>query len=275
MRVTRVILAVAGALVVAPTVLMWLVQRRLIYLPAGDVPAVSRVLPGAEEVVVRTDDGLDLAAWWLPPDLAGVAAVFFHGNAGNRADRAPMARALHAAGIGVLLVDYRGYGGNSGHPTEEGLVGDGLAAVAYLRSRDEVDPDRIVLVGRSLGSGVALGVAARRAPAAVVLVSPFASLDDVARAHYRLPMIGWLLRDHFPNLSRIRELDVPVLVVAGSGDTIVPPEQSREVYEAAPGRKRWVLVEGADHDDAALKDRAVEETIAFVGELFPRARSGE
>ena len=157
----------------------------------------------------------------------------------------------------MLLVDYRCYGGNAGSPSEGGLLVDARAAVTYARSRPDVDPDRLLYFGESLGAAVAVAVAQEYPPSALVLRSPFTSLPGAASAHYPFLPTGLLLRDQFPSIDTIQTLDVPVLVVAGSRDSIVPFAQSRELYEAAPGPKHFVTVEGADHNDAVLSDGPV------------------
>jgi fermentation-respiration switch protein FrsA (DUF1100 family) len=176
----------------------------------------------------------------------------FHGNGGNRADRAPLAQAFAARGYDVLLVDYRGYGGNPGTPSEAGLILDSKAAVTYLESRPGVDTDSVVYFGESLGAAVAITVAQDRPPFALILRSPFTSLTDMASTHYPFLPTGLLLRDRYPSLDTVGMLDVPVLVVAGSNDTIVPITQSRDIYDASTGPRRFVTIEGADHNDPAL-----------------------
>jgi fermentation-respiration switch protein FrsA (DUF1100 family) len=254
MRRIVTIIAVAGTLLVVVVGLLWTAQRKLIYFPTQAVGDLSAVSSDAEEVVFTTDDGLTLSAWWIPatgtPNDATI--VVFPGNAGNRTDRSPLARALAEQGYGVLLVDYRGYGGNPGNPSEAGLLLDANAAVAYVESRPGVDPDRLVYFGESLGAGVAVAVAQERPPSALILRSPFTSLPDVASRHYPYLPTGLLLRDRYPSIDTIRTLDIPVLVVAGSRDSIIPITQSRELYEAAPGPKRFVTIAGADHNDPAL-----------------------
>lgn len=246
-------LAWAGLLVAVILTTLWILQRRLIYLPSQMVPDIASVLPGGEEVSFTTDDGLALNAWWVPPGSPGRGTILvFNGNAGNRAHRTPLAEPLARRGYGVLLMDYRGYGGNPGRPSEEGLEADARAAVTYLESRPDVDPDRLVYFGESLGAGVALGLADHRPPAAMVLRSPFTSLADVAAVHYPLVPASLLLRDHYPNLDRVGDLETPLLVIAGSADRIIPTRQSREVYEAASEPKQLVVIEGADHNDREL-----------------------
>lgn len=256
----RVVLPVAIALVFL-LALGWFFQRQLIYLPAGAPGPADQVLAGAEEVTIPTADGLELGAWFVPAGPTAVAV--FPGNAGNRGVRAPLARALSDAGLSVLLVDYRGYGGNPGRPTAEGLATDAEAAAAWLDARADVE--RSVYFGESLGAAVATELAVRRPPAALVLRSPFTSLLDVARVHYG-PVPGWLLRDRFDTIDRIGSVDVPVLVLAVQGDQIVPFAQSRRLYGSANEPKRFVTLPAEGHNDPDLLDgpELIEAVTTFL-----------
>jgi fermentation-respiration switch protein FrsA (DUF1100 family) len=269
----RLLVTLAGgfALIV---LLAWAFQRRMVYLPLTQtVPAVETVLPGATEAVLRTADGLELGAWFLPAAAgpARRAVIVFNGNAGDRSYRAPLARALARAGFSVLLFDYRGYGGNPGRPSEAGLREDARAARRWLEERAEVDPAEVVYFGESLGCGVALALSAERPPLALVLRSPFPSLTEVGRWHYPFLPVRLLLRDRFECLDLGRRLACPLLVVAGEADRIVPASMSRRLYEAAPEPKRFVLVAGADHNDDALLDgeRLAAETARFLADVRP------
>ena len=235
-----------GALVLL-LALTWFLQRQLIYLPAGAPGPAERVLPAAEEVTITTADGLELAAWFVPAGPTAVAV--FPGNGGNRAHRAPVARALADAGLSALLVDYRGYGGNPGRPSAEGLATDAEAVADWLDARPEIE--RAVYLGESLGAAVAASLAVERPPAALVLRSPFTSLLDVARTHYG-PVPVWLLRDRYDTVQAIVSVDAPVLILAVEGDEIVPFEQSRRLFEQATEPKRFVTLDAAGHNDPAL-----------------------
>jgi hypothetical protein len=267
-----VILLVVVAVVVATVGLLWVFQRRLIYLPSGRVPPAAAVLPGAEEVTFETADGLRLGGWFVPGAGGrgpGPAVLVCNGNGGNRAMRAALAAELAHMGPAVLLFDYRGYGGNPGSPTEEGLASDARAAAAYLAGRPEVDPARLVYFGESLGAAVALRLATERPPAALVLRSPFASLAEVGRVHYPVLPVSWLLRDRFDAAALAGRLDAPLLVVAGDRDGIVPVGHSRRLFAAAPEPKRLVVLEGADHNDPDLLagPRLLTELRAFLAEV--------
>ncbi|KOX22181.1 alpha/beta hydrolase [Nocardiopsis sp. NRRL B-16309] len=252
----RVLVPIAAVIVVVALlgVCMWSLQRSLVYLPApGGVPPAGSVLQGAEDVRLRTSDGLGLGAWLVPPSGADrdTAVLVANGNAGNRQTRAPLARALADEGFTVLLFDYRGYGGNPGRPSEEGLAADARAASDLLVARGH-PPERTVYFGESLGTGVVTALAAERPPAALLLRSPFTSLADVGAHHYPLLPVRALLWDRYPVLDTIGGIERPVTVVLGDADGIVPPRQSLAVAEAAPHLVERVVVAGAGHNDAAL-----------------------
>ncbi|ONI80032.1 alpha/beta hydrolase [Actinosynnema sp. ALI-1.44] len=250
----RVLIAIV-AVVVVLLALVWLLQRELIYLPDSDpVPPAADALPGALDVRLRTSDGLELGAWLVPPAQPGPYAVVLvaPGNAGNRAGRVPLAAALSARGMAVLLVDYRGYGGNPGSPSEEGLARDIRAAHRFLTDDLGVPPHQLIYYGESLGSAVVTDLAADHPPAALVLRSPFTDLAAAGHEHYPFLPVRLLLRDRFPVAETIPRVRAPVTVVLGTADTVIPPEQSRQV--AAAGHARVVEIPGADHNDRVLLD---------------------
>jgi len=268
----RIVVAVSAIVAMALVVLAlaWLFQRRLIYLPsAGRVPPAAELLHGGEDVTFATADGLRLEGWFVPAAGHSRATVLvLNGNAGNRVARVPLAVQLSRAGLSLLLVDYRGYGGNPGHPSERGLVADARAARAYLATRDDVDPARLVYFGESLGAAVALQLAVEQPPMALVLRSPFVSLAEVGRIHYPFLPVGLLLRDRWASIGQVGGLRCPVLVVAGAGDEIVPWRQSRRLAAEIPEPKRFVLIPGADHNSLELLagQRMIDEVVRFVAD---------
>jgi hypothetical protein len=240
-----------------------------VYLPTGaPAAAPDQVLDGGSAVALRTEDGLDLTAWYCPPTgrPTGATVLVLPGNAGNRAARAPLARAISATGSAVLLLEYRGYGGNPGSPTEDGLAADARAAHAHLVGELRVDPSRLVLFGESLGGGVATRLALERPVGGLVLRSPFTSLADMAAVHYPFLPGALLLRDRFPVRDTISAVAVPVVVVAGPDDATVPITQSAAVAEAAGADV--VEVPGAGHNDPELGYGA--EVVAAVARLTGR-----
>jgi pimeloyl-ACP methyl ester carboxylesterase len=252
--VTALRVGVAVVVLVAVVVaLAWVFQRKLVYLPFGapDGPA-GAYLDGGRDVVLRTGDGLELTAWWAPATGAREdrTVLVAPGNGGSRVLRVPLARALAAEGFDVLLVEYRGYGGNPGSPTEEGLAADVDAAYRYLVEERGVPPDRLVLFGESLGGAPLTRLATERPVGALVLRSPFTSLADVGVRAYPFLPVRALLRDRFPLLEHVRSVRAPVAVVAGTADEIVPVEQSRAVADAAGAD--YVELPGVRHNDEEL-----------------------
>ena len=258
----------AGILAAATLVVggLWLVQRRLIYFPDAEVSNVAAVLPGWEDVLLEASDGITLGGWYHAPGPDAPVVVVFNGNAGNRAGRAPMGSWLAAAGYGVLLFDYRGYGDNPGTPTEAGLTLDARAAVSFVSEAAPRHP--VVYFGESLGAAVAVELATDVAPDVLILRSPFTSLADVAGVHYPYLPVGALLRDDYPSLDRIGSIATPLLVIAGSADSIVPFEQSRRLYDMAAEPKQMIVVQGADHNDQTLfvGEQLIEAVTTFIAE---------
>ncbi|MGY1764134.1 alpha/beta hydrolase [Geodermatophilus sp. SYSU D00779] len=254
-RLVRAGVVVAVVLVVLSG-LLWGLQRRLVYFPDdGPVPAAAAVLPGARDVVLETSDGLRLGGWFVPgPDPGAPAVLVANGNGGHRGLRAPLAAALAGRGLAVLLFDYRGYGGNPGSPSEEGLARDVRAARASLLEEAGVPPDRVLYLGESLGAAVVTELATEHPPAGLVLRSPFVDLAAVGAEHYPFLPVRALLRDRYPVAERVATIRVPTTVVLGGADSIVPPAQSRAVAAAAAGLHRLVEVPGADHNDRVLLD---------------------
>jgi fermentation-respiration switch protein FrsA (DUF1100 family) len=249
------LLALILFVVVLVLLLFWLMQRQMIYLPSGDVGSPAQAgLASAAAVTFATEDGLTLNGWFVPAraPARGDSLIVFNGNAGNRSYRADIASNLTAAGIDVLLFDYRGYGENPGSPSEEGLAMDARAARRYLESRAGVDPRRISYFGESLGGGVAVRLALEHPPRALVLRSPFTSLIDTGQHHFPYLPVRWLLRDKYASVDVIANVKAPLLVITAAHDSVVPAIQSRSLFDAAREPKRLVTVEGADHNDLEL-----------------------
>lgn len=273
MRHDMLVRALAAALAVAiitsflMTDLFRSMQRSFLYFPLSKgPPPIASVLPGAKEVRFTTADGIELAGWFRAGPPESITVLVLNGNAGDRSHRAPLATALHREGFGVLLMDYRGYAGQGGTPSEEGLAADARAALEHLRSWREVDPRRIAYFGESLGAAVAIRLAVEQPPFALVLRSPFTSLEDMARLHYPWLPIGPLLVERYDSIGAIGKVRARILVVAGTRDGIVPIEHSRRLFDAANDPKRLVEIDGADHNDLALLagDQLVRETVDWL-----------
>jgi fermentation-respiration switch protein FrsA (DUF1100 family) len=240
---------------------LYLCQRSLLFLPDRSHPDFARVgLAGTEEVSLATTDGLRLIAWYRPPAPGRPTVLYFHGNGGQIGHRAARARLFGQAGYGFLFPEYRGYADNPGSPDEAGFGMDAEAALAFLANRN-VAPAQIVLYGESLGSAVAVRLAAETAGrgmpfAALILESPFTSIADVAQHHYFWLPARRLVKDKFDSASRIREVGAPLLMLHGESDRVVPIEFGRALFEKAAEPKRAWIAAGADHisifDEAAF-----------------------
>jgi fermentation-respiration switch protein FrsA (DUF1100 family) len=245
----------------APQVLRPLLNS-LLYFPADDIvetPA-SRGLDH-HDAAFETEDGERLHGWWVPARAPRRGHVLLcHGNAGNVGDRVLHAELLSAAGFGVLLFDYRGYGRSSGRPSEEGTYRDARAARAALLRESDDSPT--FYLGESLGGAVALQLALEHPPEGLVLQSTFTGVRDMARRHYPFIPIA-AVPDAYPSLDRIADLRAPLLVVHGERDEIVPVSHGRALFEAAPEPKQLRVLSGVGHNDLIPRaGREFAETVA-------------
>ncbi|MBI3444790.1 MAG: alpha/beta hydrolase [Magnetospirillum sp.] len=219
-------------------------------------PGTTRTQPdeaGVPEMIpvpLKAADGWIATSWYAPPKnpQRGTTIVLFHGNAGTLAGRAFKARAFLDAGYGVFLAEYRGYGGNSGSPSEKGLYADADAVLRWLIGQG-VPQSRLILYGESLGSGVAMEMATRMEPMMVVLECPFTSLPDLAPAYVVPPLAQLLMVDRFDNLSKVRRLKAPLLVVHGDQDPLVPVAMGHALLAAADTIKEGAFLPQGQHND--------------------------
>jgi uncharacterized protein len=243
--------------------LLYVTQRALQYFPERfrTAPAAAG-LPQAEEVVLDTADGEHVIAWHLPPRGEKPVILYFHGNGASLRWRVDRFRALTADGTGLVALSYRGYGGSSGSPTEPGLLNDASAAYAFTIARYQ--PARIALWGESLGSGVAVPLAAEKPVGHVILESPFSSAADVGAGRYWFVPVRLLMKDQFRSDLRIGKVTAPVLVLHGERDRIVPIVLGERLYALITAPKRFVRLPDAGHNDIGA--RAVEAARQFLGE---------
>ena len=229
-------------------------QRRLQYFPDRRLTDLAQTgMSGGEELRLTTADGETLVAWHFPAKVGRPLILYFHGNAGALVDRVPRFRMFTAHGYGLLAVSYRGYGGSTGLPTQSGLMQDGEAAYREARARG-YDGDRIILMGASLGTGVAIALAATHEAAALVLEAPYLSALDVASRHYGIFPVRWLMLDQFRSDFAIRDVHVPVLMVHGEEDNVIPISSAKRLFELANEPKTFVSVPGGNHLVLGLAD---------------------
>ncbi|MDE2065576.1 MAG: alpha/beta hydrolase [Bradyrhizobium sp.] len=243
----------AGAAVVvayiAVCTVMYVMQRSLVFPKlAGHVTAVEAGFPEAQEVVLHTSDGERLVAWYVPPKPDKPLFIYFHGNGDTLNWRVGRDRKLVADGSGLLAVSYRGYEGSTGSPSEDGMHLDAAAAYAFAADH-QIGPDRIVLWGQSLGTGVAVWLAVERKIKALVLESPYTSVADVAAMNYPLLPVRWLLKDQFHSDWLISKVTAPVLVFHGAKDETVPISFGQRLYNLVKAPKCFVRFPLGGHDD--------------------------
>ncbi len=247
--------------------LLFFSQRSLLYPGAGrdgPLPAAEAGLTGFQDVALTTADGERLVAWWKPPQPGKTLVVYFHGNGGSLRNRRARAEALTQGGRGLLLVSYRGYSGSTGSPSEEGLRVDARAAYDWVARSYE--PRRIALYGESLGTGVAVRLAAERPVGGLILDAPYTSAADVASATYWFVPVAWLMLDQFRSIDVIAQVKAPILVMHGDRDRIIPFAFGERLYAAAPEPKRFLRLSGIGHT-RVLESGGLAVVDTFLSEI--------
>ena len=212
---------------------LFLAQRSLLYHPdRTPLEAEEAGLPADALVTTETEDYLTLRHFYVPPgDPEAPVVVVFHGNAGHAGHRVDKFTPLIAGGYGLFLAEYRGYGGNPGAPSEDGLIADGESVLAWLEAQG-IGAPRIALYGESLGTGIVLALAQKQRARAIVLEAPFTSVANAAQEHYPYIPAKWLVRDRFDNMDRIEGVDLPILILHGERDSVMPSHHSEKLAEA-------------------------------------------
>jgi uncharacterized protein len=236
------------------TIFMYVRQRDFMYLPDKTQIAPSgKGFAQVKSFDVKTGDGERLVAWWSPPaDENKPVFLYLHGNSSNLSGRAARFQQMVEDGSGLLAIDWRGYGGSTGTPSEEGLLQDTMAAYQWLTG--QVSPDRVVVFGESLGSGPAVWLASKQPVAALVLDSPFLSAVAMAQERYWYLPVTWLMKDTFRSDQWIRNVTVPVLILHGDADPVVPFAQGEALFARAPEPKQFHRFPGGGHVVAYNRD---------------------
>src|SRR5262249_47509563 len=256
-------LLVVVVLYVGFVALLYVTQRSLQYFPERQRTAPSAAgLSDAEEGVLEPADGERVIVWHVPPREGKPVFLYFHGNGGSLLWRYERFRTLIADGSGLVALSYRGYGGSSGRPTEMGLAEDAVTAYAFAIAR--YPTDGVVVWGESLGSALAIALAAEKPVGHLVLEAPFTSAADVAAWHYWFVPVRIMMKDQFRSDLRVGKVTAPVLVVHGENDAVVPVVLSERLYALIRAPKRFVRIAGAGHND--LGARAVAAAKRFIGE---------
>jgi len=260
-----VVVAVAGAYIILAG-LLFIFQSHYVYYP-------ERILvadPGSiglnfENVSFETSDRIELSGWFIPCAGASGVILFCHGNAGNISHRLESVQQFHRLGLDVFIFDYRGYGQSKGKPTEQGTYKDAEAAWRYLIETRQMNPDQIVVFGRSLGGAIASWLAQTHPPRALILESTFTSLPDIAATLYPYLPVRWLSRFKYDTAEYLGRVDCPVLIVHSRDDEIMPFEHGRQLFEAAKEPKRFLEISGTHNEGFITSGRHYEEGLnAFI-----------
>ncbi|MGL4320873.1 MAG: alpha/beta hydrolase [Paracoccaceae bacterium] len=247
---------------------MYIVQRQLQYFPAHRAPAPETLgLSGVRVERLETTDGAFVDLWYAPAAPGKPTILFFHGNAGEIADRAPRFAAYRQAGFGAAFLSYRGYGNSTGSPSEEGFFQDARAAYYWLL-RENVPSANLVVLGESLGTGVAVQLAASVPLGAVVLEAPYAAAVDIAADLYPWLPVRLLMKDQFRSIDHITSVTTPLLILHGTADRVIPYAQGQRLFAAANEPKTLVPLQGAGHD-ALFDPHTWAQEIAHLNRLFP------
>jgi uncharacterized protein len=265
------ILKIGAAVAIGLPVFLYFFQDRMLFYPmpaANSVPTPAR--GELESVSLVAGDGVTLSGWFVRSGAPRAPLViYFGGNAEEVSWLIGMADRF--AGHSLLLLNYRGYGGSGGKPSEAALFADALLAYDWARQRQDIDPTRIIAFGRSLGSGVAVHLAAHRPLAGAVLVSPYDSVRALAQSIYPWLPVGLLLKHPFDSMSHAGAITVPVLCVVAERDRVIPVPHSRRLFDAWGGKdRRWIEVRGAGHDDVSGEPRYWDEITLFLTRLAAR-----
>jgi len=245
----KILLFSALAIYIAANLYAYVIQDRLLYFPAHERLTPRDVgLESVQEVTLTTKSGSDFTSWYGRAIPGHATILFFHGNGGAIAHRDYRFRELMANGFGIFMLGYPGYGGNEGKPSEQSFTETATVAYEYLLDQ-KITAEDIVIYGESIGSGVAVQIAAGNQARALILEAPLTSTMDVARVHYPWLLARFLLSDKFASIDQIDGIQMPLLVIHGDQDTIIPISLGRKLFERASEPKTFVALEGAGHND--------------------------
>jgi len=265
-RVLKIVAILAVLSFLLLVAAFYLTQRSLLYYPTRVylTPAQAHANAAFREVPIKTADGLALKAWYAPTKDKPFTIVFFHGNGDSLYGAAQVAEPYIEAGYGFLAVEYRGYSGLPGKPTEEGLYSDGRACMHQLIATG-IDPRHIILYGHSLGTGAAIQMAQEFPVGGLMLLAPYLSIPSLAQIHYPFLPARLLVLDRFENEEKISKVHVPVLMVSGADDQLIPPSQGMKLFSLANDPKEYHSIPGRGHNDSF--DDFTPLSLQWIGSL--------
>lgn len=256
------IVLIAGVIFFGVLLLMYVFQRNLIYFPDRHIPDLIKFKAQDMDVVtLKTKDNITLRSWYIHAEKNKPTILYLHGNAGHIGYRMPLAREFIKSGMGLFLLEYRGYGGNKGSPSEKGFYIDSETALNYLKKQG-VPSRKIALFGESLGTGVATKMASEHPFCALILQSPFTSLTNLSRHYY--PWLFVKPWDEYDSLARIKKIKMPLLVLHGTSDRIVPYSEGLSLFQGANEPKKMITIKNYDHNNLWNSKGFSDELIHFV-----------
>jgi len=254
---------------------VYFLQRSFLYFPSSSyvMPKDANAPAALQELVVKTEDGLELKGWYAPASGKAFTLVFLHGNGDSLATAAPVAAPYIAAGYGFLVAEYRGYSGLRGKPTEQGLYWDGRAYLKALLATG-VKEENIILFGYSLGSGVATQMATEFHVGGLILLAPFLSMAKMAQVRFPFFPAEYLTIDRIENFKKIPTLHVPVLMGNGGRDEVIPPSQGRDLFASAHEPKQFYFAENGGHTDL-FDGRFYEASLSWLDKLGGKSHASK
>ena len=228
-------------------VFIYFYQRNLLYHPSDNNYQKDKIQFSYDEIFIKVDDKIKLKSWIINKNLKKFKTLlFFHGNAGELSNRIYKLNELNKLDINILLISWRGFSGNEGSPTEENLYKDAKAAIKWL-NRKEVENNKIILYGESLGTGVAVEIGKKNNFNSIILESPFTSMENAAKIYYPYLPVKLLLKDKYNSISKIKKITTPILIMHGKKDDIVPFSMGKELFEKANNPKYSYFTSDDDH----------------------------
>ena len=228
-------------------IFLYFYQGKLLYHPnVNSYTEVDNLIPKIEKVSIPTSDNLNLLGWFHKKDISKKTILFFHGNAGSLENRIYKLNHFENFDLNFLIIAWRGFSGNSGKPNERGLYDDAKSAVNWLESKG-IKEESIILFGESLGTAVAIEIAQNKNFAGIVLESPFTSMVEMGKKYYSFFPVSLLLKDRYESIKKIKNIQIPVLVMHGKKDSIVPFEMGEKIYNSANSPKFYYFTEYDDH----------------------------
>ncbi len=269
-RMIGIIIAAAVILYVGVLITMYFLQPSLVYFPSRTIESTPNDIGlDYEEVTLKTDDGVEIAGWFIPAPQARATLLFCHGNGGNISHRLESIEQFHRLHLSVFIFDYHGYGKSGGHPGEKETYLDAKAAWNYLTATRGISPDSIIIFGRSLGGAVASWLASRHQSKLVIIESSFLSLPDIGAYHYPFLPVKLLARFKYNTKDRLTEIKAPILFIHSPEDDVAPYAQGKKLYELAGEPKEFLQISGRHNEGYIQSDAEYRRGIeAFLNKYL-------